>query len=170
MRFLRILLILLVGLSITACASKFKSYNGPEVTAVEVHKAARKMYLLNNGKVIKTYDIKLGGNPVGPKQFEGDLKTPEGTYRITHRNPNSAYHLSLGISYPNAEDRAFAASAGKDPGGDIFIHGGPPRKVNGQPRTVSRRDWTAGCIAVDDHEIEKIYAMIEPGTPISIFP
>lgn len=170
MRFLRILIVVLVGLSLTACASKFKSYSGPEVTAIEVHKSERKMYLLHNGKVLKEYDIHLGGVPVGKKEFEGDGKTPEGTYVITHRNPNSTYHLSLGISYPNAEDRAFAAAAGKRPGGDIFIHGGPPRKVNGKPRAVSRHDWTAGCIAVDDEEIERIYAMVNPGTRITIFP
>lgn len=170
MRSLRILFIVLAGLSLTACGSKFKTYNGPEVTAIEVHKAERKLYLLNDGKVLRTYDVKLGGEPVGKKRFEGDGKTPEGTYLISHRNPNSAFHLSLGINYPNSEDHAFAAAAGQRPGGDIFIHGGPPRKANGKPRAVSRRDWTAGCIAVDDDEIEKIYAMVNPGTRITIFP
>ena len=108
--------------------------------------------------------------PVGHKEYEGDGKTPEGIYYITHRNPNSTYHLSLGISYPNDEDRAHAATLGKQPGGDIMIHGGPPRKANGKPRKVSRPDWTAGCIAVTDDEIERIYAMVKPGTPIVILP
>lgn len=102
-----------------------------------MQKANRKMYLLHNTKVIKSYDIGLGGVPVGAKEFEGDLKTPEGVYYISHRNPNSRYHLSLGISYPNDQDRAHAALAGKAPGGDIMIHGGPPRKANGKPRKVS---------------------------------
>jgi len=170
MRFLRIILVVLMGLALTACSSKFRTYNGPAVTAIQVHKADRKMYLLHNDKVLETYDIKLGGVPVGHKQFEGDGKTPEGVYYITHKNPNSTYHLSLGISYPNSEDRANAAAAGKRPGGDIFIHGGPPKKKNGKPRAVSREDWTAGCIAVSDKEIERIYSMITPKTPILILP
>ncbi|MDZ4311829.1 MAG: L,D-transpeptidase family protein [Cypionkella sp.] len=170
MRVFRILLVILAGLALTACSSKFKTYNGPEITSVQVQKANRKMYLLHNSKVIKAYDIGLGGAPVGHKEFEGDNKTPEGVYYITHRNPDSRYHLSLGISYPNNEDRANAALLGKPPGGDIMIHGGPPRKANGKPRKVSSRDWTAGCISVSDEEIERVYAMINPGTPIQILP
>lgn len=162
MRFLRVFMVVLVGLTLTACGhSKFRTYNGPEVTSIQVHKADRKMYLLHNGDVLESYDIGLGFAPEGAKQFEGDGKTPEGTYYISHRNPKSRYHLSLGVSYPNDADRAFAAAAGKAPGGDIMVHGGPPRKTN-------KRDWTAGCIAVTDREIEEIYAMVKPGTPIYI--
>lgn len=161
MRFLRVILMVLVGLSLTACSSKFRAYHGPEVTSIQVHKADRKMYLLHEGKVLKTYKIGLGFAPEGHKQFEGDGKTPEGTYYISHRNPKSRYHLSLGVSYPNNDDRAFAAAAGKPPGGDIMIHGGPPRKTN-------VRDWTAGCVAVTDRQIEEIYSMVKPGTPIHI--
>lgn len=170
MRFLRIILVVLAGLALTACSSKFKTYHGPEITSVQVQKANRKMYLLHNDKVIKDYDIGLGGNPVGKKEFEGDNKTPEGAYFITHRNPKSRYHLSLGISYPNEADRAYAAALGKPAGGDIMVHGGPPRKANGKPRKVSSADWTAGCIAVTDQEIERVYAMVKPGTPIYILP
>ena len=119
------------------------------------------MYLLHDGKVLKTYDIGLGFAPEGHKQFEGDGKTPEGTYYISHRNPKSRYHLSLGVSYPNEADMAFAAEADKSPGGDIMIHGGPPRKTK-------VKDWTAGCIAVTDRQIEVIYSMVKPGTPIHI--
>ena len=154
-----LMLILAVGLS--ACGGKFRTYNGPEVTSIQVHKADRKMYLLHNGEVLESYDIGLGFAPEGHKQFEGDGKTPEGTYFISHRNPKSRYHLSLGVSYPNDADRAYAKAAGKAPGGDIMVHGGPPRKTN-------KRDWTAGCIAVSDREIEEIYAMVKPGTPIHI--
>ena len=154
--------ILLTGLA--ACSdSKFKRYNGPDVTSVQVHKAERKMYLLHNDKVLKSYDVALGFAPVGHKQFEGDGKTPEGTYRISHKNPDSDYHLSLRVNYPNTQDRAYASSMGKPAGGDIFIHGGPKKKIY-------QRDWTAGCIAVSDKEIEKIYAMIKPGTVIHILP
>ncbi len=158
--------LILAGLGsavLAGCGPKFRTYSGPPVTLIEVHKADRKMYLFSNGTLLKSYRIKLGGNTIGHKQFEGDQKTPEGAYFITHRNPNSAYHLSLGISYPNQADRAFAKSKGKRPGGDIFIHGGPNE-------WVTRRDWTAGCIAVTDREMEEIYAMVKPGVPINIFP
>ena len=161
---LRIAAILLAAFTLVSCGgSKFRSYDGPPVTLVEVHKADRNMYLLNGSTILKTYNIKLGGNPVGHKQFEGDKKTPEGAYYITHRNGRSAYHLSLGISYPNDADRAYAKSQGKEPGGDIFIHG-----ANNDGS--SRGDWTVGCIAVTDRQIEEIYAMVNPGTPINIFP
>ena len=151
MAFLRILLIVTAFVGLASCGGKFRTYHGPEITSIQVHKADRKMYLLHNSKVVKTYDIGLGGNPVGHKQFEGDLKTPEGSYTITHRNPRSTYHLSLG----------------KQPGGDIFIHGAPPKAVR---KSVRDNDWTAGCIAVTDKEIEMIYAMVRPGTPIHILP
>jgi murein L,D-transpeptidase YafK len=163
-------MLVLVGLSLAACSSKFKTYNGPEITSIQVHKADRKLYLLHGDKVIETYKVHLGGNPIGPKQFEGDGKTPEGSYIISRKNPKSTYHLSLGVSYPNNTDRAFAAANGKPPGGDIMIHGGPPLKANGKPRKTARYDWTAGCIAVTDREIERIYSMIGTGVPVTIFP
>jgi murein L,D-transpeptidase YafK len=159
----RVILALALAFGLSACASKFKTYDGPEVTRVEVHKADRKMYLLHNAEVLKAYDISLGFQPLGHKQFERDGKTPEGTYFITHRNPRSNYHLSLGISYPNEADRAYASSKGMQPGGDIFIHGYTGKKGN-------RGDWTAGCIAVRNGEMEDIYAMVKPGTPILITP
>lgn len=148
----------------SAPQSKFRGYSGPPITQVQVYKASRKMYLFSDQELVKTYKIALGGNPKGKKQFEGDYKTPEGFYFIDRRNPNSAYHLSLGISYPNAEDRAFAEAQNRKPGGDIFIHG-RAGKDKGRGK-----DWTAGCIAVTDGEIEELYAMIANGTPIWIFP
>ena len=160
---IRWVLVLALAFGLAGCGSKFKAYNGPPVTLIEVHKADRKMYLLHNKRVLQSYDIALGFAPVGHKQFEGDGKTPEGSYRITHRNPDSAYHLSLGVSYPNRDDVAFAQGQGKSPGGDIFIHGEP----DGNP---NRRDWTAGCIAVTDREMERIYAMVKPGARINILP
>lgn len=146
-----------------SATSKFRRYDGPPVTQVQVFKGERKMYLLSQDKVLSKYKIALGGNPVGHKQFEGDGKTPEGAYLIDRRNANSAFHLSLGISYPNENDRAFAEAMGKSPGGDIFIHG-RARKDKGRGK-----DWTAGCIAVKDEEIEEIYAMVRDHTPIFIF-
>ena len=150
-----------------ACSStksKFQSYNGPKVTYVVVNKADRKMFLFNNNKVLKEYDFDLGFSPIGDKIFEGDGRTPEGNYFIDRRNPNSKFHLSLGISYPNAKDRAEAAALGKPPGGDIFIHGKSDR------RKLGKNDWTWGCIAVPNREMELIYVMVENGTPIQINP
>ncbi len=165
MRAVKLILIVVLVAGLAACGgnSKFKKYRGPDVTSVQVHKADRKMYLLHDDKVLKTYDIALGFAPVGHKQFEGDGKTPEGTYTISHKNPESTYHLSLRVNYPNNADREYASSMGKPPGGDIFIHGGPNKKIY-------QKDWTAGCIAVSDKEIETIYSMIQPGTVIHIMP
>ena len=146
--------------------SKFKSYDGPPVTQVVVKKGQRQMYLISGQKVLKSYQIGLGFQPVGPKQYEGDGRTPEGVYYIDRLNPNSIYHLSLGISYPSPEDRRRAEGVGLRPGGDIMIHG------FGQARSIARKgkDWTAGCIAVDDEEIEDIFAMLRPGVPVVIYP
>tara|TARA_R110002124_G_scaffold129113_2_gene290209 strand:- start:675 stop:1172 length:498 start_codon:yes stop_codon:yes gene_type:complete len=148
-----------------ACSSsKFKRYRGPEVTYVVVNKTDRKMWLLHHDKVLEEYKIRLGFAPMGHKEIEGDGKTPEGTYIIDRRNPNSRFHLSLGISYPNQADRERAAELGKSPGGDIFIHG---QKV---PTRKDKGDWTWGCISVHNKEMEDIYAMVGDGTPILLNP
>jgi murein L,D-transpeptidase YafK len=115
--------------------------------------------------VIARYkNIRLGDNPIGHKQYEGDEKTPEGNYRISGRNPGSSYHLSLRISYPNAADSAFAAKSGKSAGGDIFIHGQP----NNWSGPTLARDWTDGCIALSNAEIEQLWALVPDGIPIRI--
>ena len=114
--------------------------------------------------MLRTYPIGLGFAPMGHKRFEGDGRTPEGSYVIDRRNPDSKFHLSVGISYPNEADMAYAAARGLDPGNDIFIHGGPRRGID----SMDLRDWTAGCIAVTDREIEEIYTMVRDGTPIDI--
>jgi murein L,D-transpeptidase YafK len=158
--------LILGGTALVALAgcssSKFKRYNGPQVTYVVVNKEDRRMYLMHHDKVLEEYKIKLGFAPIGHKAFEGDGRTPEGLYRIDRRNPNSKFHLSLGISYPNANDRATAAAMGKKPGGDIFIHG------QKNPLKRDRGDWTWGCISVTNKQIEDIYSMVNTGTPISI--
>ncbi len=165
MRYITRLMAVLGLIVLASCGgSKFRHYDGPPVTQIQVHKAKRTMLLFSGDKVLESYRVALGGNPVGAKQFEGDGKTPEGVYRITHHNPNSAYHLSLGVSYPNEADVANAVGQGRKPGGDIMIHG---RAGKNKGRG---RDWTAGCIAVKDREIEEIYSMVTPGTPIIIFP
>ena len=121
------------------------------------------MTLFAGKTAIKTFRIRLGFAPRGTKRVRGDGRTPEGEYFIDRRNPDSAFHLSLGINYPNRSDLARARRNGTDPGGDIFIHGGPKRPID---RT--KPDWTAGCIAVSDREMEEIWAMVPLGTRIKI--
>lgn len=136
---------------------------------IVINKAKREMILLKDGKPFKTYAIALGREPVGPKQREGDGKTPEGSYTISGRNPKSAFHLSLRISYPSADDVQRARKAGVSPGGDIMIHGLP----NGQGSIGAahrQRDWTEGCIAVTDEEIEELWKLAPDGTPVEINP
>jgi murein L,D-transpeptidase YafK len=153
-------------MGLSACSSsKFHRYNGPEVTQILVDKSDRKMWLLHENKALKVYDIDLGFAPTGHKFQEGDGRTPEGKYRINRRNPNSAFHLSIGISYPDANDIARAQAAGVSTGGDIFIHGGPRRGKDN-----NGKDWTAGCISVSNKEMEEIYAMVQDGTLIYIKP
>lgn len=164
MSLMRVLLLVAFASVLGSCATKFKTYNGPEVTRVLVFKERHKMYLLHNNKVLEQYHIELGFAPVGHKAIEGDGKTPEGEYLIDRRNPNSAFYLSIGISYPNEADRAKALELGELPGGDIFIHGGRRR---GDPEGA---DWTAGCISVSNRQMKGIYAMVKDGTRISIYP
>ena len=134
-----------------------------------VHKSKRTMSAYSKGKLLKTYPIALGKQSVGHKHFEGDGKTPEGKYRINDRNPNSTYHKNLGISYPNDADKAYAAAQGKSPGGLIKIHG----IKNGWGSIGKRhlqRDWTDGCIAVTDEEIDELYRSVKHNAEIEILP
>ncbi len=132
-----------------------------------VDKSDRTLSVFRQGQLIKVYrGIGLGDAPYGHKQFQGDERTPEGLYTIDTRNPQSAYHLSLRISYPNRDDRRFAQSYGRDPGGDIFIHGQP----NAMPFGRIPGDWTDGCIAVSNEEIEELWRIVADGTSIEIRP
>lgn len=168
-RFLGILVLIIV-ISGAAIAKSVPTYEGDAVTAIVIHKGARKMYLMHNDKVLRSYDVGLGFAPEGHKEIEGDGKTPEGRYLIDRKNPNSKFHLSLGISYPNDADRDYAQSIGKSPGGDIFIHGNQDLKhrLKRDWRNAFDTDWTAGCIAVTDAEMSEIYSMVRIGTPIFI--
>ena len=147
--------------------NKMKAYSGPPVTQIVVKKGERKLYLISGKSLLKKYDINLGKQPIGDKQYEGDGKTPEGVYFIDRFNPNSRYHLSVGVSYPNPQDSAQAAALGRSPGGDIFIHGQGPE---GRVQSKLKQDWTAGCIAVKDKEMSEVYSMVRVGTPIFIKP
>lgn len=140
---------------------------GTKLDRLIVDKSDRVLIGYAKGREIVRYaNVRLGGSPVGHKRFEGDEKTPEGSYTISGRNPTSAYHLSLRISYPNAADRAYAEARGRSPGGDIFIHGQP----NAWRGPAIARDWTDGCIALSNAEIKQLWDIVPDGTPITIRP
>jgi murein L,D-transpeptidase YafK len=127
------------------------------------------MELLAGGKVIRTYKVALGRGGLAPKEREGDGRTPEGHYIIDSRNAASHYHKALHVSYPNAEDHARAAKLGVSPGGAIMIHG-LPTGMGWLGAAHRLYDWTLGCIAVDDEEIDEIWNLVPVGTPVEIRP
>ena len=141
----------------------------PIADAVRVIKSERKLYLLRGGQPYKTYRISLGSRPVGDKVRQGDKRTPEGRYIIDWRNLQSRYHRALHISYPNLEDRREAQAMGVEPGGMIMIHG-LPNKTGDDTEGYVGLDWTDGCIAVTNQEIEELMQAIKDGTPIQILP
>lgn len=138
------------------------------IDRIVIEKSARKLSTFRAGRFIKSYRIALGHNPTGTKEQEGDMKTPQGIYAIDGRNPASDFHLALHVSYPSAEDRRRAAIRGVDPGSDIEIHGLPNGAASSafHPRT----DWTAGCIAVTNDEIEELWRITPEGTLVEIKP
>ena len=161
-----LLLVFLLCLPLPVLAKKAPK---PSVDKILVEKADRRMTLFQGDKAIKVYKVSLGGEPVGPKQVQGDHKTPEGNYTIDARNQNSHYHRSLHVSYPNVRDQRWASQQGLSPGGSIMIHGLP----NGMPDLGPLQrayDWTDGCIAVGNAEIEEIWGLVPNGTPIEIRP
>ena len=139
------------------------------VDSIEVDKGLRLLSLYSKGKMVRGMFIALGQNPVGQKMRAGDNRTPEGVYRIDYRNPFSKYNLALHVSYPNADDIARARQAGVSPGGSIMIHG-LPKKFHHYGPDHRLTDWTNGCIAVTDEEIEEIFSRVAIGTPIVIKP
>jgi murein L,D-transpeptidase YafK len=135
------------------------------VDQVMVDKSERRLYLLRDGRVLESFAVALGRNPSGPKLAEGDGRTPEGRYRLTWRDPDSSHYKAILISYPNAADKARAAAAGVDPGGEIMLHG--QRSIW---RWFSRDGWTDGCIAVSNAAMDVIWNATRAGTPIVIRP
>lgn len=141
----------------------------PRIELVRVRKSDRRLELVSSGVVVKRYRIALGRSPRGHKQQEGDGKTPEGRYQIDWRKRDSDYHRALHVSYPSDEDRARAEARGVDPGGAIMIHGLPNGLgIIGSAHTLI--DWTDGCIAVTNREIEEIWEWVADGVPIEIHP
>ncbi len=157
-------LLLLCAFGITQTAG-----NSLLADRVVVLKKERALQLLSQGKVIKTYKVALGGDPVGAKTRQGDHKTPEGLYVLDARNAHSRFYKSIHISYPSARDRAAARQNGVSPGGDVFVHG-LPNGYGWLGASHRARDWTDGCIAVTNKEMDEIWLAVADGTPIEIRP
>lgn len=140
-----------------------------QVDAVLVIKSERRLYLMNKGERFASFHVTFGAEPTGHKQARGDERTPEGHYRLDYKNPNSDFYKSMHISYPNAKDRANARRLGVNPGGDIMIHG----QANGwewASPLVQLFSWTDGCIALSNRDMDRVWAAVDPGTPIEIRP
>lgn len=148
-------------LFLCACASPQK------IDRVLVEKSKNKMYLLSRNDVVREYDIFLGKNPIGHKQREGDMRTPEGEYLLIHKNNNSKFYRSITVSYPDEDDIKDAMARGVNPGGDIVIHGFP-NELGNITGPVQPLNWTEGCIAVRNHEMDELFELIELNTPIEI--
>ncbi len=142
---------------------------GTRADQILVDKSEHRMVVLREGRPLKAYRVALGRTPTGHKEYEGDGRTPEGSYRIDSRKPDSRFHRALHVSYPNARDIQVAESKGVDPGGDIMIHG--IRNGLGWLGNLHHLiDWTAGCIAVTNREIEELWRVVPDGTPVEIRP
>ena len=156
-------LLLLVGEPIASLP------HGALADRIVVEKSERRLTLFRDGKPLKTYRIALGGNPVGPKRVEGDKRTPEGTYTIDWRKADSQYYRALHISYPGREDVARARAMRRSPGGDIMIHG-QPEGPGWRGFVHENVDWTEGCIAVTNREMDELWSAVPDGTRIEIRP
>lgn len=153
----------IIVLLLSACAAP------KPVDKVLVTKSDNKMYLIKNDKILKSYDISLGANPVGHKMQEGDMRTPEGSYLLIHKNDKSKFYRSITISYPNEQDVAHAKALGVDPGGGIVIHGFP-NELGNVTGPFEPLNWTEGCIAVRNNEMDELFALVALDTPIEIKP
>ncbi len=164
----RLLVLVLMATAASAAPKTATSASGAlKVDRVLVLKSKHKLLLLSGTRVVKSYDIALGRGGLAPKHRRGDRRTPEGIYTIDYRNPASQYHLALHISYPQSTDIQRAQRLGVSPGGDIMIHGLPPDYAwVGKKHRLS--DWTDGCIAVTDREIEEIWKSVPDGTRVEV--
>lgn len=166
---LLIIFLIFLGLTVYYFYPEDKLQSNIQIGKLVVYKSKRQLLAYSNGQLVKIYKISLGRQPIGDKEFEGDKKTPEGIYFINDKNPNSGYHKNLGISYPNKDDIENAKRLGKPTGGDVKIHG--LRNRTGFISKFHRwYDWTLGCIAVTDEEIDELYNAVKIGTQIEIKP
>ncbi len=160
---------LVVGLPSVRTAAQSAPPTSLRADRVVVMKKERALELLSQGKVIRTYKVALGGDPVGPKSRQGDHKTPEGVYVLDFRNAHSQFYKAIHISYPNERDRALARAKGVSPGGDVFVHG-LPNGYGWLGASHRLKDWTDGCIGVTNEEIDEIWKAVPDGTQIEIRP
>ncbi|MGE8293113.1 MAG: L,D-transpeptidase family protein [Sphingobacterium sp.] len=164
-----VLLLSILALTVYNLYPESRLSKNAVVDRLVVYKSKRTLLAYAQGKLLKSYQISLGGQPVGAKEIEGDLKTPEGLYYINDKNQYSDYHKNLGVSYPNEKDVAHAKTLGKTAGGDIKIHG--LRNGMGFIGKLQRCvDWTFGCMALTNTEIDELYRAVPIGTPIEINP
>lgn len=140
------------------------------IDSMVLYKAQRRLEVYTKGKLIKYYPVSLGEEPIGPKRVQGDMRTPEGLYYINDRSKKSSYHANLSVSYPSLTDSILARIYGQSPGGDIKIHGFPNKHVKQQEAEFLSRDWTLGCIALHDWEIDELYDTVIMYCPFLILP
>jgi murein L,D-transpeptidase YafK len=166
---------LTLAITLSASFASRAQNNGSDTTEplavdrIVIVKSARTINLESKGRMVKTYKVALGGQPVGAKQQQGDHKTPEGEYAVDGKNPHSLFYMALHLSYPNSADRKRARTLGVDPGGDVEIHG-LGKKYGWVGARHRLTDWTDGCVAVTNEEIEEIYKAVAVGTPVEIKP
>lgn len=163
------LILSLIALTVYYIYPEQKLSSNIKIDSLVVTKSKRELMAFSNGQLIKTYKISLGKNPFGDKEFEGDKKTPEGIYFINAKNPNSGYYKNLGISYPNKHDLEVSKKIGKPTGGDVKIHG-LKNGIGFISKFQRWYDWTAGCIALTDQEVDELYNTVDIGTKIEIKP
>lgn len=158
-----------LGLAIVLLISPFSAIHAAKIDAVLVDKSDGQMYLKSKGQVVKAYHVVFGANPEGHKQQEGDERTPEGLYFLDYKNVGSGYYKSIHISYPNKRDKQQAKLRGIDPGGAVMIHG-QKNGWGGLWFFTQLFNWTNGCIALKNADMEEIWQMVRVGTPIQIQP
>ncbi|MBM4212252.1 MAG: hypothetical protein FJ179_00880 [Gammaproteobacteria bacterium] len=165
----RAVIVLLCVLALLPTAARATLTQLPAATEVVVHKAQRRLELWQKSRLLRSYRISLGLNPIGHKQQEGDFRTPEGRYVLDTRNPRSEFFLSVRVSYPDSRDVARARKAGVKPGGAIMVHG-LPNEPRWPPEHYAREDWTDGCIALTNADMMEFWMLVADGTPINIRP
>ena len=167
MRLLSVLCLSVAGLLSAAPAAASLSQEPAKADLVVVKKSQYRLALMRDGKEIKSFWIALGANPVGPKLMKGDNRTPEGRYLLDYKKEDSQYYRAIHISYPNVEDMNRAQQMGVHPGSMLMIHGQPNAVLNSK---VQRSNWTNGCIALLNHDMDELWRSVETGTPLEIYP
>jgi murein L,D-transpeptidase YafK len=160
----------LLSAALLACLLLFSGFlQAQKADAVVINKSDKTLQLLHKNQVLASYPVVFGANPKGHKEREGDERTPEGKYVLDYKNPKSKYFRSIHVSYPNSRDRARAKELGVSPGGQIMIHG-QPNDLGWMKKFSQFVNWTDGCIALSDADMQKVWDSVDSGTPIEILP